>query len=81
MRPFKSFVNKRDDEGLLPFTVAYLFLGRNSGLILQSIADDVDTHCLASLVVKVLKQWAKVVQLQQSQDVVVVVYRDAHQSG
>ena len=59
----------------------YLLLRRNDCLIVKRVRDNVDTHRLACLVVEVLEEWSKVLELEQRQNVVVVVYRDLHQAS
>lgn len=56
--------------------VAYLFLCNNSGVVVQSVAQDIATHALAWLVVKVLKERWEVLKLQHRQNVVVGIHWD-----
>jgi len=57
-----------------------LFRCANDCLIVKCIVDDVDTHRLASLIVKVVKQWSKVFKLQYCQHVIVAVNWKLHQT-
>ena len=61
-------------------TTVHLFRCADDGLVVKCIVDDVDAHRLASLIVKVLKQWPKVLQFQNSQQVVVAVDGQLHQT-
>ena len=56
----------------------YLILLRDSSLVVKRVVDDIHAHRLAGIVIKIFKQRTKVVEFENSEDVVVVVDRNAH---
>ena len=56
-----------------------LLLGYNGGVVVQSVAQNVTAHAFAGLVIKVLEERREVLELQNSQNVVVGVHWDLQQ--
>lgn len=60
---------------------ANLLLSHDGCVVVQRVAQHVATHALARLIVKILKEWWEVLELQHCQDVVVGVHWNLQQSG
>lgn len=58
-----------------------LILGHYGGVVVQYVAQYVAAHAFARLIIEVLEEWWKMLQLKHSEDVIVRIHRDLQEPG